>query len=236
MRPTYTLSLLCGLLLAASAGHAQQLRVGVKAGLNASTYAGANLPDTDYRFGPAAGIFLQVPIGSHVDIQPELLYEQRGTNLTYTGRFEGVNFTTIDYTRTIRTRLHYASLPVLLRVHQGAWFALAGPQFGYLLAEKRTSQEDVDILFGYDPFFPNGSSPQTVRSPQDYRRVELGYVLGVGYEVTPRWRVEGRYTAGFTQVRQPIEVSYDTVYGPDRLEKARNSSLQLQVSYLLSSL
>lgn len=236
MRPTYTFSLLCSLLLAAGASHAQQLRIGVKAGLNASTYAGANLPDTDFRLGPAAGILLQVPIGAHVDLQPELLYEQRGANLTYTGRFEGVNFTTIDYTRTVRTRLHYASLPVLLRVHQGAWFALAGPQLSYLLAEKRTRQEDIDIIFGYDPFFPNGSSPQTVRSPQEYHRVELGYVLGVGYEVSARWRVEGRYTAGATKVRQPSMELHDTLYGPELLEKARNSSLQLHMSYLLSAL
>ena len=236
MRPTYTLPLLCGLLLATGSLHAQHVRVGIKAGLNASTYAGANLPDTDYRLGPAAGVLLQVPISAHVDLQPELLYEQRGANLTYTGRFEGVNFTTIDYTRTIHTRLHYASLPVLLRVHQGAWFALAGPQLSYLVAEKRTSQEEVDIIFGYDPYFPSGSSPQTVRNSQDYHRVELGYVLGVGYEITPRWRVEGRYTAGFTQVRQPVEEVYDTVYGPGRLEQARNSSLQVQVSYLLSAL
>jgi hypothetical protein len=73
MRSTYTLALLCSLLLAARAGHAQRMRLGVKAGLNASTYAGANLPDTKYRLGPAAGVMLQVPIGAHVDLQPEFL-------------------------------------------------------------------------------------------------------------------------------------------------------------------
>jgi hypothetical protein len=235
MRCTYILSLF-SLLLAAGSLHAQQLRVGVKAGLNASTYVGNKLPGTNYRLGPTAGVLLQLPLSTQIDLQPELLYEQRGTSLTYTGRFEGVNFTTIDYTRTVRNRLHYASLPVLVRVHQGAWFALVGPQLSYLLAEKRTSQEDVDIIFGYDPFFPNGSSPQTVRNPQHYHRAELGYVLGVGYEINSRWRVEGRYAAGATKVWQPSVELHDTVYGPERLEKARNSSLQLQASYLLSSL
>jgi len=233
LRP-FTLSLLG--LLVTSTLHAQHVRFGVKAGLNASSYVGREVPNSRFRLGPTAGVLMCLPLSPHVDLQPELLYEQRGASLRYTGRFEGVDFTTINYTRTIRTRLQYASLPLLVRVHHGSWFALAGPQLSYLIAEKRTHQEQIDIVFGYDPFFPNGSSPQTERNPQDYHRTELGYVLGVGYELSPYWRVEGRYTAGATKVRQPSQQMYDTVYGPERLEHARNSSLQFQVSYLLSSL
>jgi hypothetical protein len=237
MRPTYTLSLLSCLLLAAGAGYAQQPRFGVKAGLNASTYAGANLPDTDHRLGPSAGVLVQLPIGPHVDLQPELLYEQRGVRSTYTGRWEGVNITIAEFTRTVRTRLHYVSLPVLVRVHRGAWFALAGPQLSYLIAEKRISEEQIEIRSSnIDPILPAGASPQTVHAPQNYHRAELGYVLGVGYEINSRWRVEGRYAAGATKVRQPSVELHDTIYGSERLEKARNNSLQLQVSYLLSSL
>ncbi|WP_022826378.1 porin family protein [Hymenobacter norwichensis] len=234
MRLTYTLALLCS-LLAAKAGHAQQVRVGVKAGLNASTYAGANLPDTKYRLGPAAGVLLQIPVGSHVDLQPELLYEQRGAHITYIRELGNGNPPVITYTRTTRSRLHYASLPILVRIHQGKWFALAGPQLSYLLAEKRTNQEDITVAYPTIDFFPVEATPMP-RSIKDYRQVELGYVLGIGYEITPRWRVEGRYTAGATKVRQPSVELHDADYGPERLEKARNSSLQLQVSYLLSSL
>lgn len=233
MHCTRTLALF-GLLLTAGSLHAQQLRFGVKAGLNASTYAGPDVPDSGYRLGPSAGLLLQVPLGPQVDLQPELLYEQRGSRLTYTGRFEGVNFTTIDYTRTVRSRLHYASLPLLVRIHHGAWFAVAGPQLSYLVGEKRETEERGKILFGYrDPLLPEGSSTQTVRRTQDYHRVELGCVLGVGYEFGPRWRVEGRYAAGFAKVRKPSVEVHDSVYGPERVQRARNHSFQLQVSYVM---
>jgi hypothetical protein len=122
-----------------------------------------------------------------------------------------------------------------MRVHQGNWFALAGPQLSYLLAEKRTNQEDITVTYPTIDFFPVEATP-TIHSRKDYRQAELGYVLGRGYEITPRWRVEGRYTAGATKVRQPSVELHDMIYGPEQLEKARNTSLQLQVIYLLSSL
>ncbi|MDF7814971.1 porin family protein [Hymenobacter sp. YC55] len=221
-------------LLATGSASAQHPRLGIKAGLNASTYTGAELPHSDYRFGGAAGLLLQRPLLQHLGLQSELLYEQRGSELKYTNSTEGVTFTTIDYIRTVRSRLHYGSLAVLLRPRQGTWFAVAGPQFSYLLAEKRTIQDQVNVIVGpVDPVLPDGSA-RIVRNKQEYNRGEVGYVVGIGREVGTHWQVEGRYAAGFTKLRQPT-VAVDAVYGSERVQHARSQSLQVQISYLLSS-
>jgi hypothetical protein len=219
-------------LLTTGSLSAQHPRVGIKAGLNASTYAGASLPRSDYQFGATGGLLLQRPLSQHVDLQSELLYEQRGSELQYSNRAEGVTFTTIDYIRTVRSRLHYGSLALLVRPHQGSWFAVAGPQLSYLVAEKRTIRDQVNVVVGpVDPVLPDGAA-RTVRNKQDYNRGEVGYVLGVGREIGARWQVEVRYAAGLTKLRQPSTV-VDAIYGPERVQHARNRSLQVQVSYLL---
>lgn len=222
-------------LLATGPLSAQHSRLGIKAGLNASTYAGTALPRSSYQFGGTAGVLLQRPLWQHVGLQSELLYEQRGSELEYVNRAEGITFTTIDYIRTVRSRLHYGSLAILLQPHYGAWFIVAGPQFSYLVAEKRTIKDQVNVIVGpLDPVLPDGSA-RTVRNKQDYNRGEVGYVLGIGCEVGAHWQVEGRYAAGLTKLRQPSAL-VDAVYGSERVQHARNQSLQVQVSYLLPAL
>lgn len=225
--PLYSL-----VLLATGSLQAQHPRLGIKAGLNASTYAGTALTRSGYQFGPTGGLLLQWPLGKHVDLQPELLYEQRGAHLRYSHRTQGATFTAIDYSRTVRSRLHYGSLAPLVRLHQGPWFAVAGPQLSYLVDEKRVIKDQVHVIVGQvDPVLPDGAA-RTVRNTREYHRGEIGYVLGVGYEVSACWRVEGRYAAGFTKVRQPLVVA-DAIYGTDQVQQARNQSLQVQISYVL---
>ncbi|OUJ72144.1 porin family protein [Hymenobacter crusticola] len=220
-------------LQATSTLHAQDIRFGVKAGLNVSTYRGGEVSNPRFRLGPAAGAFVRLPLSTRLDLQPELLCEQRGARTSYTSYLLGGTTSARSIYRE-RSLLHYVSLPVLVRLSGAKWFAVAGPQLSYLVAARRrgsTSFESSNGLLDPALFFREGTS---VRGTDGYYRWELGCAVGVGYQPTARLGVEVRYASGFTPVRRPL--GDDTTTPTNRTQGIHNSSLQAQVSYQLSTL
>lgn len=235
MLRTITLSLLS--LLATSTLHAQDARLGVKAGLNASAYQGDDVSSSRLRLGPAAGILVRLPLGTHLDLQPELLYEQRGvrTEQTIDGPY-GYYSHSVRWHQQTKSRLQYVALPVLARVHWGKFFAVAGPQLSYLVGARQQLTTEVEDIFITDPLYdplPFLTSTVQQRGTDAYHRWELGYVIGVGYQVAARLGVELRYAAGLTPLQRPLLYDNLSTY---RAELARNSTLQAQVSYQFGAL
>ena len=115
-----------------SAGHAQKIHIGAKAGLNMSTIQ-PDLTDPATRTSFHLGGVIEIPITNDFSIQPELLYSSQGVK------------DKSDDDEVIR--LNYLSLPVLAKYY--VWEALsieAGPQFGILLSAKREDDgETVDL-------------------------------------------------------------------------------------------
>ncbi len=107
-----------------------RIHLGVKAGLNYSNIydsKGDNF-DAEGKFGAAAGLFLAIPIGRFLGIQPEILYSQKGYKQT--GAFLGSNY---DLTRTS----HYIDIPLLVSIKPASFITVqVGPQFSYLLKQK----------------------------------------------------------------------------------------------------
>ena len=135
------------LLLVAGKGFSQQIdlrdefNAGVKAGLNR-----ANIFDTqgenfvaERKYGFAGGAFLQIPFGSFLGLQPEVLYSQKGFNATVTNAGR-----TYEYTRS----LNYIDVPLLLQVKPvESFYFLAGPQYSYLIGHRerfRSGNSTVD--------------------------------------------------------------------------------------------
>lgn len=107
-----------------------QLRFGFKAGANYSNVYDEDGEDfvADGKFGVAAGVFAQIPLGELFGFQPELIYSQKGFKAT--GSVLGFNY---DYTRTST----YLDIPLLIQVKPSRFFTIvAGPQFSYLLETK----------------------------------------------------------------------------------------------------
>src|SRR5688572_7545361 len=81
-----------------------QLRYGIKAGLNASTFHyGFTNDDPDFRSGVNAGIFSQLPLTDKLQLQAELIYSVKGHKIE--GPF---------YKESLG--LNYINLPVLLGI------------------------------------------------------------------------------------------------------------------------
>ena len=106
-----------------------QLLYGIKAGANYS-----NIYDTkaaelnaDFKFGLVTGVFLSVPIGKFLGVQPEILFSQKGFQATGT-----INGGAYKFTRTT----NFIDVPLLASLKLSKFLTvLAGPQFSYLMEQ-----------------------------------------------------------------------------------------------------
>ncbi|RTQ53441.1 PorT family protein [Hymenobacter gummosus] len=187
-------------LLAVGLGSAAQAQVrpGLKAGGNLTRYAGdMNAADVKNMLGFSGGFTLNAPLNSDgfFCVQPELLYSQKGMKIVDDAMVQ---------------RLHYLDLPVLARINADGFIFEAGPQLGYLLAQKQTVQDDA---------LPGGYAESTDLS--GYHRLDVGYVAGVGYQLANGLGLTLRYNGGLRNL--PTAESGFT--------GARNSAFQLFAGY-----
>ena len=103
-----------------------RFQFGFKAGANYSNIydvEGDNFA-ADYKFGIVGGIFMSIPIGKYLGVQPEFLYSEKGYEST--GSIEGSTFDNI-YTAK------YLDIPVHLQLKPNEVVTvLFGPQFSFL--------------------------------------------------------------------------------------------------------
>jgi opacity protein-like surface antigen len=104
-----------------------RFQFGFKAGANYSNIydvASENFA-ADYKFGIAAGIFMSIPLGKYLGVQPEFLYSEKGYEST--GSVEGSTF---DNKRTAK----YLDIPLYLQLKPNEVLTvLFGPQVSFLL-------------------------------------------------------------------------------------------------------
>jgi hypothetical protein len=106
-----------------------EVRFGVKIGANYSNVYDAEGEEfnADPKFGLATGIFLSIPIGKHIGIQPEVLFSQRGFKAE--GSLLGSPYV---ITRTT----HYLDVPLLFSIKPIEYVSiLAGPQYSFLISQ-----------------------------------------------------------------------------------------------------
>lgn len=111
----FTLLLVAGI----SSVNAQDVKFGVKTGLNVATIRGNNL-DVDPRVGLHIGGVAELNLTPKFSIQPELLFSQLGT--------ENSNS---------KLRTDYISLPIMAKYYLVKGFSIeAGPQFSFLVKDE----------------------------------------------------------------------------------------------------
>jgi len=121
------------LIVATVFSQSNNISGGIVAGANYS-YLNSNDELNNYynwkwKFGPAGGVYLNIPIGSTVSIQPNILYSQMGARYYYMDN-SGAN---LKWTQT----LGYISVPVPLKINAGNSLAfLAGPQADFLVGAR----------------------------------------------------------------------------------------------------
>ena len=188
-----SLAILAGVTSAANA----QTRFGVKAGLNLANVTAKDIDGNKNLLGAAAGVMADVSFSDLISFHPELLFSQKGVRAEDSG-IKG------------QTRLNYIDLPLLLRVKADGLFFEAGPQAGFLISRK--SEATVTGV---------GSGSNT--STDGIRKVDIGYIAGVGYQLPAGLEFGVRYNGGISDLSDTNNSSSN---------KTRNSVFQFQVGYL----
>lgn len=144
-----------------------QLTFCVKAGINISNVWDEKGQDfvADRKIGAVGGVFLSVPIGKYIGIQPEVLFSQKG--FKGGGKLLGYSY---SFTRTTS----YLDVPILFQFKPIQYFTfLIGPQFSYLFKEKNV------YTFG-----TNSTEQAQEFSNEDIRNNILGFIVGADFNIS----------------------------------------------------
>ena len=139
----YILNTVCLLLLATLVANSQEpvtnsqekttkLQFGIKAGINVSNVWDSKGQDfvNDAKVGFIGGVFLGIPFGEYVGIQPEVHYSQKG--FKGSGTILGASYSTNRIT-------NYLDIPILFQIKPSPYITLlVGPQYSYLLSQTDT--------------------------------------------------------------------------------------------------
>lgn len=221
-----SLALLVG---AAGAANAQTgLKLGLKGGFNGSTFSGSDSKGSEYKAGFAAGGLLNYGFSDLISVQGELLYSQKGASqdgISYVSGTSSTGVPTISNNGTAKTTLGYIDIPVLLKVTSGddgkGLFFELGPQASFAINRRS--------------FIEDGGGKQvgsSVTSTDDLNKVVLGYVAGLGYQITSGVGVGIRYNGDLSQVAKDATSTVNGNAVTIKAANLHNSVFQFQVHYL----
>jgi len=129
----------------AGSNSSDQIHIGLKAGANYSNIydSQGQKYNADGKLGFATGVFVSIPIGTYLGIQPELLFSQKGFKAT-----SSVLGSDVSLTRTT----NYIDLPVFLAIKPSEMITvLVGPQYSYLIKQNDVFSSPVtDIVVTQD--------------------------------------------------------------------------------------
>jgi hypothetical protein len=124
----------------------KKFQFGLKIGSNYSNIYDSNGEnfEAEGKFGLAGGVFMAIPIGKFLGVQPEVLFSQKGYKQT--GTFLG---STYDLTRTT----DYIDIPLLLSIKPINFLTIQlGPQFSFLTKQKDVFKNALATVEQQDEF------------------------------------------------------------------------------------
>lgn len=213
--------LLMGLLAGvASTAAAQTPRVGIKAGVGLANVTGSATDGSKNLFVFGAGVMAETSFSSLVSFHPELLYSQKGTKYSFSSSYT-YNGLSSSENQAGQIRLSYLDLPLPVRLKAAGAFFEVGPQLGLLLAQK--SEATTTTVQSYNTGIPvTTTTTSSSTSTAGTRTFDVGYVIGLGYQLPQGLEVGVRYNGGISDLSSHNSSS----------DKTRNSVFQFQVGYL----
>lgn len=154
-----------------------EVSLGVKGGAN---FASVNVSDAqatwDNKTGFHGGAFGLIKI-TKIGIQPELIFSQQGSKVTFNSQDFNANFS-------------YLNVPILLKLYLAAGLNLQlGPQFGFL-----TSAES--------DYNPVTNTPQNGTDLKGfYKNSDLSVAMGVGWDLPLGITLDARYNLGVKEIQ-----------------------------------
>ena len=206
--------ILVGLFLIGILASAQEVKFGVKGGLNISLLSlSGSIPaggSTSSNTGFVIGGIADIKINDKLSIQPELLFSNDGGTYQYTNTVDAnINFTGV-YGQKITT--NSLSIPIVAKYNVIDNLSIdAGVQISYLLSAKSTvdyniigfgaiSGESTDMTNNQTVFINNATPNNKINILHDYElnRLNFGLLLGTTYNLKNGVFIQARYNLGLT--------------------------------------
>ena len=176
----------------------EQIKVGVKGGLNLSSVTGGIVDGLRSRNSIHAGVVAEFPISGRFSVQTELLYSQQGERI----ETDALEFTlpiigSITASLEAVNKMDYVHLPILAQCYFGDNFSIhLGPQIGYLVSQKLQGSFSAfgHLLYEGDLAEPLKALTQ-VNSLTVFKTLDFAANFGLGYEVAGVF-LQARYTFG----------------------------------------
>lgn len=160
------------LIVLASATTQAQIKLGVRAGLNASNVSFSSLPDRSERFGYHVGIFADVPVlPKFMSLQPEVSFSTKGAGFKFINERQTVDVNYVDLL-----------LPVAFKL--AAFDLQVGPFVSYLVSK---------------PNFTVYSDNRVIADA--FKKFDAGLTAGLSYNIN-KISIGVRYNQGFVNVTQ----------------------------------
>ncbi len=190
---------------------AQQVNVGIKAGLNASEWKGEavqsaqallgfsnGMIQTQLKPGFHIGAYASVPLSSRFALESGLLYSQKGAQVQ--GNFSAERFNFLNLQTEVTTNMHYIDMPLLAKVFIAKGFHVyAGPQISYLVASKANTTAKVVGFSVLNRDFDIDNA---------FSKVDVALIGGLGYRFSNGININAGYDYGL----RPIDArgNFDT--------------------------
>jgi outer membrane protein OmpA-like peptidoglycan-associated protein len=174
----YPVLIMAGAMLSCTAFAQLQDRYTISGGVlgaaNYSKFRVSNSTGTDdltFKWGYAAGVFINFPLGNVVSLEAQAQYSRVGS------KNEPANVTTLDQ------ELTYLSVPVFAKIHAGRFFAITlGGQADFLLTAT------------------DKTLPVEVKNKDDFKSTSIGVTGGLEFFPRDRVTIYGRYMHGLTKI------------------------------------
>lgn len=187
--------------------NAQEIRLGVKGGVNFATFSGDNLGDIKSLTGFHLGGLVEIPLTEQFSVQPEVLYTAQGSKYSDKGTELGV-----DYSYDVKQKLDYIQVPVMAKYYVIEGLSIeAGPQISFLTSSK----------FEYEGTL-GGVSVSGEEDIDDFSDIDFSVGAGASYRLPMGLFFTARYNFGLSNINDSSNADN---------QKIHNRVAQLSVGY-----
>lgn len=121
--------------------HVPAFQLGIKGGVNITKIDGKSFSD-EFNYGYNAGAFAIIKVTNHIQIQPEVLFNQ------YNAKADTAFSNVLNVKNLKDVKLNYLSVPLLLNLTPAKFISFqVGPQFGILLDKHKDLFENGKDAF-----------------------------------------------------------------------------------------
>lgn len=186
-------------------------KFGFKGGINLTNLYVSDVKDENMKLGVNAGFFAKIPLVRGLSIQPELLYSNKGSKVTY----DNILYDNFLYGRgEYRFNLHYIEAPISIVVNLARNLNIHGGVYSAYLAGASVTDMNEDGTI-------NGV--QTLNA-DNFNRFDYGLLGGVALDIQ-NFTIGARYNYGLREVGKSGSLSGNLT------NDSKNSALQFYIGF-----